>query len=69
LADALAGAVAWSVEVGGDEGEVSSYSDTDGIPDLYSDYGNGGSMSSLMPDGMSGMSLGLEGGGLGSMQW
>lgn len=67
LADALAGAVSLSVEFGGDEGETVEFSDTDSDLSLYMDGAGGG--SELTPDGMYGVGLGMDGGGLNSFQW
>lgn len=68
IADALAGAVALSVEFGGDEGEQREYADDAGDASLYMDAGPTAG-AGLGIDGGFGMSLGFEGGGLGSMQW
>lgn len=70
IADALAGAVALSVEFGGDEGEQREYADDAGAPNLYLDQGPTGASSNMMMDEAFGLSLGMEGnGGLGSFQW
>lgn len=65
LADALAGAAAYSVEVGGDEGEAVAYADEGGWELYDSAPGQGNPMG--LDFGM--VSLGMSGGGLGSIQW
>lgn len=66
IADALAGAVALSVEFGGDEGENREYADEAGF-DVFADAGPSRSAAELGLDGFG--SLGLDGGGIGSLQW
>lgn len=70
MADALAGAVALSVEIGGDEGEVSMWADDSDTSVLFLDQGPTGQMSDLMPESAYGSSLGWEEkGGIGSHLW
>lgn len=68
LADALAGAVAGAVTVGGDEGESPLYADDDVLDLMMSTKGSGMS-ADLLPDGAYGGSLGYGGGGMGSNLW
>jgi hypothetical protein len=68
IADALAGAVAGAVKIGGDEGETTAYADEE-VLDLAFDQRGGGQMEDLMPSGAYGESLGYEGGGIGSILW
>ena len=69
IADALAGAVALSVEYGGDEGEEKEFADEDYNPNLYGDTG-GNAQSELNPGDMYGTRLGMDDqGGIGSMMW
>lgn len=60
LADALAGAVAWAVEVGGDEGENLEYADDGDLASVIFDSPTVSSMSEFMPEGLYGVSLGPE---------
>lgn len=66
VSDALAGAVAGAVEIGGDEGESTSYADEDSL-DLG--MGAGAISSDLLPDHTYAGSLGYDGGGIGSTLW
>lgn len=68
IADALAGAVAGAVRIGGDEGETTAYADEE-ILNIAFDQSGGGQMQDLMPDGAYAESLGYDGGGLGSLLW
>lgn len=68
LADALAGAVAGAVTVGGDEGESPLYADDEVISLAFDGRGSNPAVE-LMPEGAYGGSLGYDGGGLGSIYW
>lgn len=74
VADALAGAVAYSVEVGGDEGESTLYADEDAGMFDFSMSGVATETNSdahdLLPDSnLYGSDMGLDGSGLGSHLW
>lgn len=60
LADALAGAVAYAVEVGGDEGENPEHSDDGDVLSAVFEGGSHGSTSDMLPDDLYGASLGFE---------
>lgn len=66
LADALAGAVAGAVTVGGDEGETVLYADEE-VLNIAFDSAPGN--RDLLPEQAYGTSLGIEGGGMGSILW
>lgn len=68
IADALAGAVAGAVKIGGDEGETTAYADEE-ILDIAFNQRGSSQMEDLMPSGAYGESLGYEGGGIGSILW
>lgn len=69
ISDALAGAVAYAVELGGDEGESQEFADDPNSLDVFAvNAGGGEGMGSLMLD--SGTSLGWgDKEGIGSLQW
>lgn len=70
IADALAGATAFAVELGGDEGENVEFADDPNSLDVFAQNSiGGGDMGVLMPDA-GGMSLGWgDRDGIGSLQW
>lgn len=70
LADALAGAVAWAVEVGGDEGENLEYADDGDLSAAVFDAPTSSNTGDLMPEGLYGTSLSPErDGGMQAFQW
>lgn len=68
ISDALAGAIAGAIKIGGDEGEERQYADEDVIDIMLTPAGSG-MAGELMPEGSYGGSLGMDGGGMGSILW